>query len=108
MGLVFVDSFVGYESYLTHNIIEKIKNDSPFFPDLHWIFAACPNVTPIIVTTGVGPQGKRTLYMQSPSDDDGDSITFTPSQVSQIKLSRMPLTSELLTPLIVGRPLHSS
>ncbi|KAG2122243.1 hypothetical protein DEU56DRAFT_746050, partial [Suillus clintonianus] len=66
------------------NLWEEIKNDFPFFADLHQIFAARPNVTPIAVTTGVGPHGKKTFHMQPPSDDE-DNTTFTASQVSQIR-----------------------
>ncbi|KAG1735302.1 uncharacterized protein EDB91DRAFT_1250517 [Suillus paluster] len=66
------------------NLWDQIKNDFPFFPDLHHIFAARPNITPIAITTGVGPHGKKTLHMQ-PLSDDEDDIIFTALQVSQIR-----------------------
>ncbi|KIM50180.1 hypothetical protein SCLCIDRAFT_146158, partial [Scleroderma citrinum Foug A] len=46
------------------NIWDQIIWEFPFFPELHRIFVAHPNVTPIVVTTGVGPHGKKTLHMQ--------------------------------------------
>jgi hypothetical protein len=30
--------------------------------------ASCPNVTPIAVTTGVGPNGRKTVYYQDPNE----------------------------------------
>ena len=42
---------------------------------------ARPNVTPIAVTTGVGPHGKKTLHLQ-PLDPEPQA-EFTDSQVSQ-------------------------
>ncbi|KAH7918100.1 hypothetical protein BV22DRAFT_1051964 [Leucogyrophana mollusca] len=66
------------------NIWEKIKRDFVFFLELHRIFAARPNVTPIAVTTGIGPDGKKTLHMQPPSDDE-DFPVLTSSQIGQIR-----------------------
>ncbi|KIJ10966.1 hypothetical protein PAXINDRAFT_85269, partial [Paxillus involutus ATCC 200175] len=46
------------------NIWDNIIFQFPFFPDLHCIWATKPNKNSIVVTTGVGPSGKRTLIMQ--------------------------------------------
>ena len=43
---------------------------------------ACPNVTPIAVTTGVGPNRKNTLHLQ-PLDPVTPPAEFTDSQLSQ-------------------------
>ena len=53
--------------YLSY--IDEIKQKFPFFPRLHAILATRPNATPIAVTTGVGPSGRQTLYLQPPSQD---------------------------------------
>ena len=44
--------------------IEQIKKDFHYFPELHQLWAACPNVNPPAITTGVGPHGRSTLYIQ--------------------------------------------
>ncbi|KIN97342.1 hypothetical protein M404DRAFT_78630, partial [Pisolithus tinctorius Marx 270] len=46
------------------NIWDQITREFPLFPELHRIFVAHSNVTPIAVTTGVGPHGKKTLHLQ--------------------------------------------
>jgi len=38
----------------------------PFFPRFHALYATCPNVNPIAVTTGVGPNGPSTQWIQRP------------------------------------------
>ncbi|KIK73644.1 hypothetical protein PAXRUDRAFT_117751, partial [Paxillus rubicundulus Ve08.2h10] len=48
----------------TRNIWDDIVSQFPFFLDLHRIWATKPNKNPIVVTTGVGPSGKRILIMQ--------------------------------------------
>ncbi|KAG6330303.1 hypothetical protein ID866_8784 [Astraeus odoratus] len=64
------------------NIWNQIIKQFPFFSELHRIFVACPNITPIAMTTEVGPQGKKTLHLQ-PLDEP--QIEFSSSQVSQIQ-----------------------
>ena len=44
--------------------IEQIKKDFRYFPELHQLWAAHPNVNPPAITTGVGPHGGSTLYIQ--------------------------------------------
>ncbi|KIN95628.1 hypothetical protein M404DRAFT_117570, partial [Pisolithus tinctorius Marx 270] len=46
------------------SIWDEIIEVFPFFPVLHHIFSSCPNVTPIILVTGVGPHGKKTIHVQ--------------------------------------------
>ncbi|EDR10153.1 uncharacterized protein LACBIDRAFT_318208 [Laccaria bicolor S238N-H82] len=50
------------------NLWQQIEKDFKFFPRLHKIFATCPNVTPIVVTTVLGPQGRKTVWFQPPND----------------------------------------
>ena len=63
---------------------DQILKEFPFFSELHRIFVARPNVTPIAVTTGVGPNGKKTLHLQ-PLDPVTPPAEFTDSQVSQFR-----------------------
>ncbi|KAJ7273930.1 hypothetical protein C8J57DRAFT_1506044 [Mycena rebaudengoi] len=64
----------------TANLWEEIIKCYPFFPRLHVIFATRPNVTPIAISTGLGPSGPSTVYYQPP-----DEATFapTPAQIAQ-------------------------
>jgi len=38
--------------------------------------ATRPNVTPIAVTTGIGPNGRKTIYYQDPNEGNGTSGIF--------------------------------
>jgi hypothetical protein len=38
----------------------------PFFLHFHTLYAMCPNVNPIVVTTGVGPSGPSMQWIQQP------------------------------------------
>lgn len=49
----------------------------PFFPRLHALFSARPNVNPPAITTGVGPNGRSTVYYQAPSSPKTNSTTGT-------------------------------
>src|ERR1700679_4318453 len=58
--------------------IEQIERDFKFFPHLHQIFASRPNVTPIVITTALGPQGRKTVWYQPLDGND----TAPPAAVS--------------------------
>jgi hypothetical protein len=49
-------------------LLEEIEEAFPFFPCLHAIFATRPNVTPICVTTPLGPNGCSTTWYQPPNN----------------------------------------
>ncbi|KAF9232460.1 hypothetical protein BU15DRAFT_81226 [Melanogaster broomeanus] len=66
------------------SIWDEIVEAFPFFPALHRIFSTRPNVTPIAITTGVGPHGKKTVHFQPLSDDESDPPAFMPAQNSQM------------------------
>ena len=66
---------------LTSSLIEQIEKDFKFFPHLHKIFAARPNVTPIIVTTALGPQGRKTVWFQPP-DEAADATAGSAVQLA--------------------------
>jgi hypothetical protein len=48
------------------NFAEEIERAFPFFPRRHAIFASRPNVTPICITTALGPSGRSTVWYQPP------------------------------------------
>ncbi|KAG6818436.1 hypothetical protein H0H93_004995 [Arthromyces matolae] len=50
------------------NIWDEIKLEFEFFPRLHGLLSTRPNVTPIAVTTGVGPYGRKTVHYQAPEN----------------------------------------
>ena len=56
---------------LTTYKLDKIIKDFPFFPELHRLFSTRPNITPIAVTTGVGPGGHQTIHYQAPDEVGG-------------------------------------
>ncbi|KAL4074893.1 hypothetical protein V8B97DRAFT_1916138 [Scleroderma yunnanense] len=62
-----------------------ITKEFPFFPELHRIFVAHPNVTPIAVTTGVGPHGKENLHLQPLDEPQESQVEFTGLDMSQIQ-----------------------
>jgi hypothetical protein len=45
---------------------EQITNEFEFFPRMHKMLSARPNINPPIITTGVGPQGRHSIYLQPP------------------------------------------
>ncbi|KAG1881285.1 hypothetical protein F4604DRAFT_1922298 [Suillus subluteus] len=88
----------------TKSIWDEIVAKFPFFPVLHQILSSRPNITPIAVTTGVGPHGKKTLHFQPPSDNKDDDIPpFTPSQHMQ-----MQSLHDILTAAVPRRELSPS
>ncbi|KAG1724315.1 uncharacterized protein EDB91DRAFT_1340086 [Suillus paluster] len=61
---------------------------------LHCILSSHPNVTPIAITTGTGPHGKKTVHFQALSDDEGDEVGFTADQQSQMLTLHRVLEAE--------------
>lgn len=60
------------------NIWDEIQNEFTFFSTLHRFLSTCPNVTPIAVTTGVGPLGQKIVHYQPP---DGHETGPQPDMV---------------------------
>ncbi|KAF8152473.1 hypothetical protein B0H34DRAFT_663721 [Crassisporium funariophilum] len=68
------------------NIWKEIEKEFPFFPTLHCIYAYRPNVTPIVITTALGPQGSRTVWYQPPDNNsniDPRLLNKGPREVAQ-------------------------
>jgi len=63
----FFSSFCNFDK----NKLDKITKDFPFFPELHRLFSTRPNITPIAVTTAIGPDGPRTIHYQAPDNAGG-------------------------------------
>ncbi|KDR82164.1 hypothetical protein GALMADRAFT_59519 [Galerina marginata CBS 339.88] len=61
------------------NLWQQIELDFKFFPRLHKIYAARPNVTPIVITTGVGPSGQKAVWYQSPNDEPPAAAAMSPA-----------------------------
>ncbi|KIK34680.1 hypothetical protein CY34DRAFT_17552 [Suillus luteus UH-Slu-Lm8-n1] len=66
------------------SIWDEIVSKFPFFLDLHRMLSTHPNVTPIVITTGVGPAGKKTLHYQAPSEDEDEHEGHPASPPSQV------------------------
>ncbi|KAJ7939467.1 hypothetical protein B0H13DRAFT_1850763 [Mycena leptocephala] len=49
------------------NIWEKITKDFMYFPALHKFLAARSNIIPPVITTGVGPEGRKVVHLQPPT-----------------------------------------
>jgi hypothetical protein len=47
---------------------EEIVAAWPYFPRFHVLYASHPNVNPITITTGIGPTGPQTQWLQCPDD----------------------------------------
>ncbi|KAG7092065.1 hypothetical protein E1B28_008446 [Marasmius oreades] len=50
-----------------HNIWEAIEQRFLFFPHLYQFLSTRPNVIPPVVTTGVTPSGRQTVFLQQPA-----------------------------------------
>ena len=64
---------------------EEIEKIFPFFPRLHAIFASRPNVTPICITTALGPNGRSTVWYQPPDH------LIDPQLLAISSLARVPM-----------------
>lgn len=73
---------MGYVNIMIHCLVElsincplteEIVREFRFFPRLHCMYAARPNIVPIAITTGVGPSGPRTQWIQRP-DTPSDNV----------------------------------
>ena len=61
--------FVSNSHLILFNIhLEEIIHAWPYFPRFHALYAGRPNVNPIAVTTGIGPPGPQTQWLQRPND----------------------------------------
>lgn len=70
---------------------EDICKKFEFFPQLHKLMATRPNVVPICLTTGTGPSGAETIFVQRPDNVTEDNTNQlqredTPYQTNQASL----------------------
>ncbi|KAF8054710.1 hypothetical protein FPV67DRAFT_1644943 [Lyophyllum atratum] len=79
-------------------IEDEIVRVWPYFPRMHALFGSRPNVTPIAVTTGVGPNGLQTQWFQCPDDFIDPVLLNTPER---------PVASAPTQPLTVTRSFGS-
>ena len=84
--------------YLSIGLIdfqEQIEEEFPFFSALHHILASHINVTPIVITTALGPQGSKSVCYLPP---DNNSNTDDNSNIDPQLLNEPVATVEPLTP----------
>jgi len=68
-GVCSSNHFVSTSHLILFNIhLEEIIHAWPYFPRFHALYAGHPNVNPIAVTTGIGPTGPQTQWLQCPDD----------------------------------------
>jgi hypothetical protein len=77
-------------------LTEQITNIVPFFPNLHRIYAARPNINPPAITTGVGPHGRRVVFMQPPDDSVIDPVLRDQELPNSIRLFGNNITNDSL------------
>lgn len=65
--------------------VDEIVSKFVYFPELHRMLSSRPNVTPIVITTGVGPAGRKTVHYQDPSEDENEPRVFSATQLQQIR-----------------------
>lgn len=65
--------------------VDEIVSKFVYFPELHRMLSSRPNVTPIVITTGVGPAGRKTVHYQAPSEDENEPRVFSATQLQQIR-----------------------
>jgi hypothetical protein len=58
-----------HQRYFTDPHTDEICGRFKWFAKFHELMALRPNVTPICVTTDIGPSGPETVYIQEPDDD---------------------------------------
>jgi hypothetical protein len=85
--------------YLIALLSEQIEKEFKFFLHLHWIFGARPNVTPIVITTGLGPQGMKKVWYQPPDD-------INPSEIHEHNGSLQTEGNTPSTPQTPAQPVH--
>ncbi|KAG1851383.1 hypothetical protein F4604DRAFT_1934057 [Suillus subluteus] len=78
------------------SIWDEIVSKFPYFPELHCMLSTCPNVTPIVITTGVSPTGKKTVHYQAPSKDENEGHPTSPQVFSTMQLQQIRTLQEAL------------
>ncbi|KAI0687306.1 hypothetical protein C8Q76DRAFT_635374 [Earliella scabrosa] len=120
--VIIPDTFAINATTAAERVRSKIAAEQkcPFFPRLHCLLCTRPNVIPIAVTTGVGPQGASTIHYQiqppltapaplqrTISDSlidpalrnvDVNQVTATPARATQVVNAQDPATPATVTP----------
>jgi len=58
------------------NLWESIVNEFEYFPALHKFLAARSNIVPPVITTGVGPEGRKVVHLQPPTQSNSVGDAF--------------------------------
>ncbi|KAG1848902.1 hypothetical protein F4604DRAFT_1687605 [Suillus subluteus] len=98
------------DSTLKHikSIWDEIILKFPYFPELHCMLPTHPNVTPIVITTGVSPTGKKTVDYQAPSKDENEGHPTSPQVFSTTQLQQIRTLQEALDAASGTSPLSPS
>ncbi len=88
-------------------LLEQIELDFKFFPRLHRIFASRPNVTPIVITTALGPHGRKTVWVQPPDDETTTVPVGGPPPSTPVRAFGVDVTQAVVnqTPITTAVPL---
>ncbi|KAG6843541.1 hypothetical protein H0H93_000688, partial [Arthromyces matolae] len=89
------------------NIWGEIKQEFEFFPRLHELLSTRPNVTPIAVTTGVGPYGRKTVHYQAPENYQAQPTYDTPPEIIDAHDPRLRNLDLNPSPLHLHIPAHA-
>ncbi|KAG1866694.1 hypothetical protein F4604DRAFT_1927985 [Suillus subluteus] len=82
------------------SIWDEIVLKFPYFPELHCMLSTRPNVTPIVITTGVGPT--------APSKDENEGHLTSPQVFSAMQLQQICTLQEALDAASGTSPLSPS
>ncbi|KAG1717777.1 hypothetical protein EDB19DRAFT_1839214 [Suillus lakei] len=95
-----------HDSTLKHvkSIWDEIVSKFPYFPELHHMLSTHPNVTPIVITTGVSPAGRKTVHYQALSEDKDEGHPTPPQVFSAMQLQQFQTLQEALD--ATGAPSH--
>jgi hypothetical protein len=84
------------------NIWKQIEKDFEYFPDLWKIWSTKPNLVPICATTGVGPQGQKTVLIQSQAPSSERQALGASSDGNQEVGLRRTVSDSQIDPVLLG------
>ncbi|KAK7446018.1 hypothetical protein VKT23_014641 [Stygiomarasmius scandens] len=87
------------------NLWQNLCNRWALFPQLHKFFATHPNVTPIVATTGLGPNGARTVWIQPRDSATIDNQIINPELLA---LQNLPPSAPPAPPQTTDSAAHTT
>ncbi|KAJ6495005.1 hypothetical protein DFH09DRAFT_350241 [Mycena vulgaris] len=80
------------------NLWGKITQKFPYFPDLHKFLGARSNIIPPVLTTGIGPEGRKVVHLQPPIGTEAHGTEFFDEANIDPSLLSRPSTPERGSP----------